>query len=143
MSVQPHPVLACLDRVEQALKDVAGVDPAFMRPEEKAEALRRLVSSESQVVALRMRVMVGANELAEATADRSVATWLAAESRTDARSQEVKEQRAENRCAEGTADGAEKGHPRGGHSEVFEARRVLHDEDQHLHTQPDTGTQDE
>lgn len=80
-------VLACIDAVAQALKDVAGVDPAFLRPSEKAEALRRLVLVESQLAALRMRVMAGSEELAAATADRSVATWLAAESRTEVRSQ--------------------------------------------------------
>jgi hypothetical protein len=82
-----HPVLACLDAVEAALKDVAGVDPAFMGADDKAEALRRLVPLESQVTGLRLRVMAGAGELAERTADHSVATWLAAESRTDVRAQ--------------------------------------------------------
>jgi hypothetical protein len=80
-----HPVLACADAVEAALKDVAGVDPGFMRTGEKAEALRRLDRLESQLAALRMRVMATAEEVAETTADHSVATWLAAESRTDPR----------------------------------------------------------
>src|SRR4051794_16907099 len=80
-----HPIVACADVIEAALKDVADVDPAFMRTSEKADALRRLDRLESQLAALRMRVMANAGEVAEATADHSVATWLAAETRTDPR----------------------------------------------------------
>ena len=88
MGQQPvamHPVLACADAVEAALKDVAGVDPGFMRTGEKAEALRGLSRLEGRLAGLRMRVMATADEVAEAAADASVATWLAAETRTDPR----------------------------------------------------------
>src|SRR4051794_9456234 len=88
MGQQPqaaHPVLACADSIEAALKDVAGVDPTFMRTGEKAEALRRLDRLESRLRALRLRVMATADDVAETTADHSVATWLAAESHTDPR----------------------------------------------------------
>lgn len=81
----PHPILACADAIEAALKDVADVDPAFMRTSEKAKALRRLDRLESQLAGLRMRVMANAGEVAETTADHSVATWLAVETRTDPR----------------------------------------------------------
>ncbi len=80
-----HPVLACADAIEQALKDVRGVDPDFMKTDEKAAALRRLDRLADQVTALRLRVMAGAGDVADATADHSVATWLAAETRTDPR----------------------------------------------------------
>jgi hypothetical protein len=80
-----HPVLACADAIEQALKDVAGVDPDFMTVTDKATALRRLDRLAGQVSALRLRVMAGAGDVAETTADHSVATWLAAETRTDPR----------------------------------------------------------
>jgi hypothetical protein len=63
------------------------VDPVFMRTGEKAEALRRLSRLGDQVTALRYRVMAAAGEVAEATADRSVATWLAGQTRTDVRAQ--------------------------------------------------------
>ena len=82
-----HPILACADAIAQALKDVGDVDPVFMRPEEKAEALRRLSRLGDQVTALRYRVMAGAQEVADATADHNVATWLACETRTDSRVQ--------------------------------------------------------
>jgi hypothetical protein len=83
--VPVHPILLCAGAVEVALKDVAGVDPGFMSTGEKAEALRRLDRLESRLVGLRLRVMANAGEVAEATADRGVATWLAAETRTDVR----------------------------------------------------------
>jgi len=88
MGPQPrdlHPILACAEAMEAALKDAAGVDPAFMRTGEKAEAMRRLDRLESRMAALRMRVMANADDVPEATADHSVATWLAAETRTDPR----------------------------------------------------------
>ena len=40
-----HPIVGCVAAVEAALKDVAGVEPAFMRPGEKAEVLRRLLAA--------------------------------------------------------------------------------------------------
>ena len=80
-----HPVLACADAVEQALKDVRGVDPDFMTTSEKAAALRRLDRLADQMTALRLRVMAGAGDVAEVTADHTAATWLAAETRTDPR----------------------------------------------------------
>jgi hypothetical protein len=83
--VPVHPILLCAGAVEVALKDVAGVDPGFMSTGEKAEALRRLDRLESRLAGLRLRVMANAGEVAEATADRGVATWLAAETRTDVR----------------------------------------------------------
>lgn len=79
-----HPILACAHAVEAALKDVAGVDPAFMRAEEKAEGLRRLSRLEGQLTGLRLRVMANADDVADTTADRNVATWLAHETRSDA-----------------------------------------------------------
>lgn len=83
--VSSHPILACADAFEHALKEVAGVDPAFMRTADKADALRRLDRLESRLAGLRMRVMANAEEVTEATADHSVATWLAAETHTDPR----------------------------------------------------------
>jgi hypothetical protein len=83
--VRVHPVLACADAIEQALKDVRGVDPDFMTTDEKAAALCRLDRLGDQVTSLRLRVMAGAGDVAEVTADHTVATWLAAETRTDPR----------------------------------------------------------
>ncbi|HEY3530658.1 MAG TPA: DUF222 domain-containing protein [Nocardioides sp.] len=82
-----HPILACIGAVEAALKDVAGVDPTFMRAGEKAAALRRVHALEGRLTGLRLRLMAASEELAQETADHSVATWLASETRTDPRAQ--------------------------------------------------------
>jgi Domain of unknown function (DUF222) len=90
MSVEPmapHPLVSCVDAIEAALKEVAGVDPAFLGTGDKAGVLVRLHALEGRLTGLRLRVMAAADELADATADHSVATWLAAETRTDPRAQ--------------------------------------------------------
>lgn len=43
-----HPLLSCADAVEAALKDVAGVDPAFLTTDDKADLLRRLQALEAR-----------------------------------------------------------------------------------------------
>ena len=72
-----HPVLACADVVEDALKDVAGVEPAFMTTAEKAEALVRLTRLADQVESLRLRVMAASDDVAAEDGARTVAAWLA------------------------------------------------------------------
>lgn len=79
-----HPILACADAIETALAEVASVDPAFMTTGDKADALRRLSRLADRLRALQWRVMAAADELAATTADRSVATWVAVETRTEA-----------------------------------------------------------
>ncbi|MET1060809.1 MAG: DUF222 domain-containing protein [Nocardioides sp.] len=71
-----HPVLACADAVEDALKDVAGVEPAFMSIGDKAEALVRLTRLADQVESLRLRVMAVSDDVAAEDGARSVAAWL-------------------------------------------------------------------
>ena len=77
-----HPLVSCADAIEAALKEVAGVDPVFLATGDKADVLVRLHVLEGRLTGLRLRVMAGADELA---ADHSVATWLAAETRTEPR----------------------------------------------------------
>ena len=72
-----HPVLSCADAIEDALKDVGGVEPAFMATSDKAQALVRLTRLVDQVESLRMRVMATADDVAAEDGARSVAAWLA------------------------------------------------------------------
>ena len=60
-----HPILAAASRIDEALKDVADVNPAFMATEDKAAALTDLVALESRVAELRLRVMADACDVAE------------------------------------------------------------------------------
>ncbi len=72
-----HPVLACADAVEAALKDVADVNPGFMRTAEKREALLRLTELTGRLEELRLRVLVSAGDVAEEVGSRDQAAWLA------------------------------------------------------------------
>jgi hypothetical protein len=80
-----HPLLACADEIEAALKDVADVSPTFMPTEAKAEALLRLSRVVDQAEALRLRVIASAGDVAEVDASPNVASWLAPRTRTDHR----------------------------------------------------------
>jgi hypothetical protein len=82
----PHPVLACAATVGAALKDVADIEPAFMRTAEKADALLALSRIETEVTALRLRIMAAADDVAEETGARDVAAWLAHETHASPRS---------------------------------------------------------
>ena len=78
-----HPVLACAETMAAALKDVADVDPVFMRPEEKAAALIGLTAVLNQAEELRLRVLASADDVAEQSADRDPAAWLARAARLE------------------------------------------------------------
>lgn len=78
-----HPILGCADALEARLKDVAGLDPTFMRTAEKAEALLALARVETQLAGLRMRLMAASSDVAAEDAARDVAAWLAHRTRTD------------------------------------------------------------
>ena len=72
-----HQILATVHTVAAALKDVRGADPIFMTPAEKANALVDLARVEAQLLELRLRVLAEADDLAEASASRDAAAWLA------------------------------------------------------------------
>ena len=59
-----HPVLACLDAVESALKDVADVEPAFMSTAQKRAALVAHARVEAQLAELGLRVLATADDVA-------------------------------------------------------------------------------
>ncbi|WP_224278574.1 HNH endonuclease signature motif containing protein [Nocardioides lacusdianchii] len=77
-----HPILAAASDIRSLLKGVAGANPTFMSTSEKAAALRELVAAEAQVVELRLRVLAGAGDLADATGAKDSAGWLVHETRT-------------------------------------------------------------
>jgi len=71
-----HPVLACADAISDALKNVADVDPMFMTTTDKAEALVDLTRLTGRLESLRLRVIAGSGDVAEADGSRHVGTWL-------------------------------------------------------------------
>jgi hypothetical protein len=73
----PHPILAAAADIEAALKSVADTNPTFMSTPDKATALRLLATLQSGLGELSLRILAHAGDLAEQTADRDAAGWLA------------------------------------------------------------------
>jgi hypothetical protein len=71
------PVLRCVEVMAAALKDVADVDPMFMRTQDKAAALEGISAVINQSEELRLRLLDSAEDVAEQTDDRDPAAWLA------------------------------------------------------------------
>jgi len=76
-------VVAATAAVESALKDVADVDPAFMRTAEKKVALLGLGRVASQLEDLRLRVLAAAEDVAIEEGARDAAAWLAHRTRSE------------------------------------------------------------
>ncbi len=82
MTQTQHPIVVVASEVRALLKGVAGANPTFLSTREKATALCELVRAESQLAELRLRVLADAGDLADATAAKDAAGWLAHETRT-------------------------------------------------------------
>jgi hypothetical protein len=78
-----HPLLACIEAVEAALKATADVQVMFMAPAEKRTALVELTRVEALVAGLRLRVMAVSDDLALAEGARDVAALVTHHTRTD------------------------------------------------------------
>ena len=78
-----HPVLACADAIEAALKESADVQVMFMDPDDKRAALLRLARLDAQLAALRLRVMAVSDDVAVAEGARDVAALLTQHTLTD------------------------------------------------------------
>ena len=72
-----------LDLVERGLDELAAIGPEFRTVGEKQELLLRISRLISRAEAERLRVLAASDDIAEATGDRSTATWLATQTRDD------------------------------------------------------------
>ena len=82
-----HPWVAGIAAATAALDQVtqAGLDPVSLSTSEKKALLVDLTGLITRATALRSQVLADADDVAQATADRSAATWLATEVHTDPR----------------------------------------------------------
>ena len=79
-----HPVLACADAIEGALKDSADVQVVFMDPADKRSALLRLARLEARLTALQAAAwMAASDDVALAEGARDVAALMAPRTRGD------------------------------------------------------------
>lgn len=79
-----HPVLACAEDIEAALKETADFQVVFMAPSDKKAALLALTRLESQLAGLRMRLMAVSDDVALAEGARDVVALVTHHTRTDA-----------------------------------------------------------
>jgi hypothetical protein len=80
--VDRHPIVTAATEVRASLKSVADANPTFMTTEERATTLIELAAAEAQLDELRLRILADAGDLAEATAAKDAAGWLAQHTRT-------------------------------------------------------------
>ena len=89
-----HPVVACVDGLEELLDGVAELDPGYLSTGDKADVLVRLTRLVDRVEGLRLRVMATAMDVADLEGAPTVAAWLAPRTRATARSLHGREQLA-------------------------------------------------
>ncbi|WP_121253570.1 HNH endonuclease signature motif containing protein [Nocardioides ferulae] len=85
-STRTHPLQACATAITQALADVVDLDPTWLPVDTKADLLLDLHRAHEQLASLKARVVAASGDLAEDRGARSVASWLAVETRDEAAS---------------------------------------------------------
>ena len=94
ISLLRHPVVACVDGLEELLDGVADLDPGYLSTGDKADVLVRLTTLVDRVEGLRLRVMATAMDVADVEGAPTVAAWLAPRTRATTRSLHGREQLA-------------------------------------------------
>jgi hypothetical protein len=79
----PHPVLACVQAIDEALTEAVDLQVGCGSPADRREALLRLTQLESRVAALRMRVMAVSDDVARSEGARDVAALVTHHTRSD------------------------------------------------------------
>ena len=89
-----HPVVACVDGLEELVDRVAELDPGYLSTRDKADVLVRLTRLVDRVEGLRLRVMAASMDVADIEGAPTVAAWLAPRTRATTRSLHGREQLA-------------------------------------------------
>src|SRR5688572_22531755 len=79
----PHPLTACVSRIEAAVDEAAGVDPLYLSTTAKQDLLLALTRVATRVDGLRLTVIANAGDVAAETGSRSMGSWVAHETRVD------------------------------------------------------------
>ncbi len=72
-----HPILAAADTLLATLSEVADCQSVYMTSVEKGDALLQLTRAASRLAELRLRIVVGADDLAATTGSRDAGHWVA------------------------------------------------------------------
>ncbi|MFL5332449.1 MAG: DUF222 domain-containing protein, partial [Geminicoccaceae bacterium] len=94
--MEEHPLLRALGRVDEALDDVAPLEPAYLPAGDKARALLAVARELSRLEGLRLELLAASDDLAQDKGARSAGVWLAQETRAGAPSG-VRDQRLAQR----------------------------------------------
>ena len=78
-----HPFLRSLGQISSAVADTTTLRPDLLSTREKAQALLDLARLESQVAAIKLRVLSCADDVAAEAGARDAGAWLAHEARLD------------------------------------------------------------
>lgn len=78
-----HPFLRSLEHISAAVADATTLRPDLLSSDEKGQALLDLARLESQVAAVRLRVLRCADDVAAQAGARDAGAWLAHEARLD------------------------------------------------------------
>ena len=78
-----HPLAHCATVITGALSEVTDLDPAWLPVDAKADLLLRLTHAQERLAALKLRVMAASADVAEDHGARSVASWLAVQTRDE------------------------------------------------------------
>jgi len=70
-----------IGQLHAVLDEIGAVDPVYLTIAEKQDALVGLARARARLDALQLRVLAAAGDIAEATGDRSTASWLATQTR--------------------------------------------------------------
>lgn len=81
--IHHHPVLAAVTVVEEALAEIADVDPVWMATGEKAQALLGVSTAIDRLTELQLRLLASADDVAAEEGARDAAAWLAQHGRRD------------------------------------------------------------
>lgn len=76
-----HPLLDAAEVIDRALTEISDLNPTFMATPDKAEALLAFGALESRISEVRLRLLADAGDVAEDTASRDAAGWLARQAR--------------------------------------------------------------
>lgn len=80
-----HPLLACIDVIDEALTRASSCDPTYLPETDRREALLALAQLDGRLEAVRLRVTATAEGLVHNEGYGSVGAWLAQRTRTDRR----------------------------------------------------------
>ena len=76
-----HPVLSAYAAIDAAFDEITDVDPAYLTVDQKKAAFRCSARARARAEAWELRLLAASDDVAEDTGARSIATWVANETR--------------------------------------------------------------